>query len=609
MTSATGQYSIPVASGWSGSAVATLAGYAFAPLSAAVASVTAPTVVNFVATPVVVISGQVTAAGAALPGVVIAFSNGGGSVVSDASGNYTLTVPKGWTGVATPTKAGYSFAPTLRSYTSVQVDQPNQAFVGTAVVIISGKVASGVTPLAGVTMTFSTGQVVPTDINGNYTITLPSPYSGTLTPTKTGYAFTPVSLSFANVTTDQPNQNFLDGAVIFISGQVTINGVATAGVPVNFTGGYTATTDASGNYNMMCPSPWTGTVVPAAAGVAFTPWSVTAATTNLVWNFAGTRIVVISGQVAVGTTGLAGATVTFTPGTSVTTDVNGNYTMTLVSGWSGTVVAAKAGYFITPLSLAFTNVTVDQINQNFVAVNAITIYGLVSNNTVPLTPLPGVTLTFSNGGGTAITDAAGIYTQYLPIGWTGTITPSDPNYVFNPATRSFTNVTRNLAGQNFTGQAVAVVSGQITSNGVGLAGVRVGFGAAGSTTTNATGNYTMTVNAGFTGTATPTMRGHIFSPASTPYTNLTGAAVQNYTTVQSITGRVRLNGVGLAGVTLTLSNGTTATTSATGNFTILVPTGFTGTLTPSLTGRTFTPALFTYTNLTANMAGQNITAQ
>jgi hypothetical protein len=318
--------------------------------------------------------------------------------------------------------------------------------------------------------------------------------------------------------------------------------------------------------------------------------------------------VAISGQVAVGTTGLAGVTVTFTPGTTATTDANGNYTMTLLSGWSGTVTASKAGYFITPLSISFTNVTANQVNQNFVAVNAITILGLVSDNTVPATPLPGVTITFSNGGGTAVTDATGIYTQYLPLGWSGTITPSDPNFVFTPALRTVTNVTRNLA-QNFTAQAVAIVSGQITSNGVGLAGVRVGFGAAGSTTTNATGNYTMTVNAGFTGTATPTMRGRIFSPASTTYTNLTGTTTTNYTTVQSITGRVRLNGVGLAGVTLTLSNGTTATTSATGNFTVLVPTGFTGTMTPSLTGRTFTPALFTYTNVIANMAGQNITAK
>ena len=156
---------------------------------------------------------------------------------------------------------------------------------------------------------------------------------------------------------------------------------------------------------------------------------------------------------------------------------------------------------------------------------------------------------------------------------------------------------------------MAIVNGQITSNGVGLAGVRVGFGAAGSVTTDAAGNYTMTVPAGFTGTATPTMRGRIFSPAATPYTSLTGTATQNYTTVQSITGRVRLNRAGLGGVTLTLSNGTTTTTSANGSFTLLVPTGFSGTMTPSLTGRTFTPALFTYTNLSTNMAGQNITAQ
>ena len=248
--------------GWTGTAFAALAGYTFAPLAAAVASVTAPSFVNFVATPMVAISGQITAGGNALPGVILNFSNGAGATATDASGNYTMSVPKGWTGVVSPTLAGFTFAPSLRTYTNVQTDQLNQTYVGTAVVVISGKVASGLTPLAGVTMTFSTGQVVPTDINGNYTVTLPAPYTGTLTPTKAGYVFTPVSLSYAAVTTDQLNQNFLDGSVISISGQVTINGIATAGVPVNFTGGFTATTDASGNYSMMLPSPWSGSAGP-----------------------------------------------------------------------------------------------------------------------------------------------------------------------------------------------------------------------------------------------------------------------------------------------------------------------------------------------------------
>ena len=161
---------------------------------------------------------------------------------------------------------------------------------------------------------------------------------------------------------------------------------------------------------------------------------------------------------------------------------------------------------------------------------------------------------------------------------------------------------------------MVVVSGQVTSAGTPLAGARVSFSNVGSVTTDANGNYQMTINSGWTGTVTPTMRGRIFAPTSLSLANVTtNLPNQNFSTVQSISGRVRnrVNGqwVGTPGITMTLSNGATAVTDANGRYTLQAPSGWSGTLTPSGGTWVFTPATLTYTNLLTNPTGQNFTAQ
>ena len=52
-----------------------------------------------------------------------------------------------------------------------------------------------------------------TDSNGNYSITVNSGWSGTLTPAKPCTNFSPSSLGFNNVTTNQNNQNFIGNDV------------------------------------------------------------------------------------------------------------------------------------------------------------------------------------------------------------------------------------------------------------------------------------------------------------------------------------------------------------------------------------------------------------
>ena len=69
--------------------------------------------------------------------------------------------------------------------------------------------------------------------------------------------------------------------------------------------------------------------------------------------------------------------------------------------------------------------------------------------------ISGVTITFSNGGGTAATDPLGNYTQTVAYGWSGTATPSLSGYTFNPVSKTYSNVTANQTGQDYTGAALS----------------------------------------------------------------------------------------------------------------------------------------------------------
>jgi len=67
------------------------------------------------------------------------------SITADSYGNYFLLVSNQWSGVITPTKAGYTFSPTSREYTDVESDFYNQDYTaeGTGTVDYYVNVAIG----------------------------------------------------------------------------------------------------------------------------------------------------------------------------------------------------------------------------------------------------------------------------------------------------------------------------------------------------------------------------------------------------------------------------------------------------------------------------------
>jgi len=148
------------------------------------------------------------------------------------------------------------------------------------------------------------------------------------------------------------------------------------------------------------------------------------------------------------------------------------------------------------------------------------------------------------------------------------------------------------------------VFGQVTYNGNGLAGVTISFSdGLPSVTTNPDGSW---YQGGLTGsvTITPLLSGYTFNPSSTTVTgpninvNFVASAIVTY---YSVSGQVTYNGNGLGGVTISFSDGLpSVTTNSQGYWS---QGGLTGsvTITPSLSGYTFTPSSITVTGPSSNV--------
>jgi len=80
----------------------------------------------------------------------------------------------------------------------------------TRIINLSGNIRdSSNNPGIGVTLTFgNNGGTATTDSSGFYTKTVNSGWSGTVTPSKGNYKFTPPSSSYSNLTSDMPAQNY-----------------------------------------------------------------------------------------------------------------------------------------------------------------------------------------------------------------------------------------------------------------------------------------------------------------------------------------------------------------------------------------------------------------
>jgi hypothetical protein len=279
---------------------------------------------------------------------------------------------------------------------------------------------------------------------------------------KVGWEFSPPSNYYEWVAENYTDENYVGTAsstTYTISGQVTDERGATGldGVEIEFFDGLavqTETTSGGGFYSHSVPAFWTGTVTPNLMGYSFTPTfaSVSLIQSDVTQNFTGEfNTYTISGVVTDDNLNpLAGVTLTLSTGGSDITGPNGTYSFDLAHGWSGTLTPSMAGWVFEPRKRTYNGLMSDQTNQNYMGYQGssrVTISGAVKQSNG--TGIPGVTLTFMPGNGTATTDDNGDYSKLVLSGWSGTVTPFKADYTFSPTSRAYSDVRTDQPDQDY----------------------------------------------------------------------------------------------------------------------------------------------------------------
>jgi photosystem II stability/assembly factor-like uncharacterized protein len=476
---------------------------------------------------------------------------------------------------------------------------------GTGTGTLSGTVVNiaNNAPITGATVSFSGGSTT-TNASGFYQFTgVPS---GTYSVTAVATGFFAVTESAAVSSGQTTTLNFRLSTGGKIAGTVTSSsGAAIAGASVHILGGsvtqnITLTTDASGAYATDFVSTGSYTVVASASGFASQSKSTTVtsgqtATVNFtLLSAAGTgalvgTVVNISNNVPI-----AGATVTFSGGTT-TTDSNGFYQFTNVAVGTYNVTASHTGFFSSTQSATVTSGGTTTLN--FKLATGGKLAGTVKNSSGAA--ISGATVKISGGSiatsVTLTTSSTGAYaTNFVPVG-TYTITVSATG--FTTQSKTATVNTGQTTTVNFTlsaGGGTGTLSGTVVniSTNAAISGATVSF-SGGSTTTNSSGFYQFTNVAAGTYNVTASHTGY-FSVTHSATVNSGATTTLNFklATGGKLAGTVKnSSGAAISGAAVKISGGSIATsvsltTSSTGAYaTNFIPVG-TYTITVSATGFT-----------------------
>jgi type II secretory pathway component GspD/PulD (secretin) len=357
VTDENGYYSATVDYAWSGTVRPTKAGYTFKPATMSYSRVISerddqsysPTKITLT------ISGTTGMDGVVMEGLP-------GNPVTSGGGLYSVTVDYDWSGTVMPTKEGYTFTPTDKTYTAITSNQSNQNYSAAVVTFtITGSIG-----VEGVTMRGLPGNPV-TRMDGTYSAEVKYNWSGTVTPTKDGYTFEPPEVQYTNLLGPETQSYIATLLKRTISGKIT----SEKGEPVEEVfiladaGGGSDTTNANGEFEISVDYGWRGTVTPAKEGYTFKPTkkSYTAAVTRDQLNEGFSAILktfTISNVVMIGTTPIEGVSVSANNGgSSDETNTQGRFTVEVPYGWSGEITYTKEGFEFDPPSESFTDVRED----------------------------------------------------------------------------------------------------------------------------------------------------------------------------------------------------------------------------------------------------------
>ncbi|UCG49616.1 MAG: hypothetical protein JSU94_07515, partial [Phycisphaerales bacterium] len=199
------------------------------------------------------------------------------------------------------------------------------------------------------------------------------------------------------------------------------------------------------------------------------------------------------------------------------------------------------------------------------------------------------------------TDYSGKYSATVPYGFTGTVRPAKEGFAFTPSLIEYAEVTGNIDNQDYIPSLIRFT----ISGNAGVAGA-VMKGLLGNPVTDERGRYSATVPYGWSGTVDPSKRGHSFEPASKRYARVIASQTnQDYAAkpvMLTISGRFMIGSTPIEGVLISADNGGGSdVTDAWGRYSLQVPYGWSGAVTPMKEGIRFSPPSKTFTNVIADV--------
>jgi hypothetical protein len=569
-----------------------------------------------------IVSGVIRLNGSPLEGVSVTLSGAYDStIVTGIDGAYSFPVLTGSTVTVIPSKIGCIFFPNAWIFSNVTENQV-QDFVTTLVFhTIGGTITQDGVPLSGVNVIISGSKdsTIVTGADGRYSYMVAAGGTYVITPSRLGYAFSPMNQTFTNVHSNWIQDFMAVSGTKTLSGVITSNGNNLSEVVVTLSGTSSAidTTNTSGAYSFTVAVGGSYTITPTKPNYSFTPQNIAYVNLfmNQVQNFVGVKnIHTISGAVTVNGIGVSGIAIHLSgdKDSTIVTDSAGRYSFSVTAGGNYHITPSHANYVFAPLEQIFTNLSNDTV-RNFTGDFIIyLINGNIISNGVGLS---GVTVTCTGDTTRVVmTDINGFYVLLVHAGGTYTITPTKTDYVFDPIDTVFVNLSENKI-RNFVGTYNNVsISGLITVNGNGLEAVTVTLSGSSSsvTTTNAIGGYSFLVPKGGTYTVTPSKEYYAFNPLSKTFTNITTAQVQYFTAIHDtnkISGTITFAGAALSGVTVVIGGSMTAstTTDSSGKYSFTVNRGGTYSVTPAKINYSFNPTTQTFSNVTIDQI-QNFSA-
>jgi len=234
---------------------------------------------------------------------------------------------------------------------------------------------------SGVTVTLSgtVSATTVTDANGNYSFAGLPDGTYTVTPSRSGFIFSPVSQAVAVNGADQTGVNFtaqMTGSTWSVSGSIT-PAASGGGATVTLTGASngSVTADAGGNYSFAGLANGSYTITPSKTGYTFSPASQNVTVNNA--NQTGVNFAAqgngptwsISGTISP-TSGGSGATLTLSgaANASAVADAGGKYSFSGLANGLYTVTPAKNGYTFNPANQTVSIAGSDASGINFAAV-------------------------------------------------------------------------------------------------------------------------------------------------------------------------------------------------------------------------------------------------